>query len=42
VGVLGNGMNLLRLDSFLQQMIQGAVLVIAVAIDMVIKRIEGV
>jgi ribose transport system permease protein len=41
VGVLGNGMNLLRLDSFLQQMIQGAVLVIAVAIDMVIKRIEG-
>jgi ribose transport system permease protein len=41
VGVLGNGMNLLRLDSFLQQMIQGAVLVIAVAIDMVIKRVEG-
>jgi len=41
VGVLSNGMNLLRLASFLQQMIQGAVLVVAVAFDMVIKRIEG-
>lgn len=42
IGVLSNGMNLLRLASFLQQMIQGAVLVVAVAIDMVIKRVEGV
>ncbi|MEO0562170.1 MAG: ABC transporter permease [Chloroflexota bacterium] len=40
VGVLTNGMNLLRLDSFLQQMIQGIVLVAAIAIDMVIKRVE--
>lgn len=42
IGVLSNGMNLLRLASFLQQMIQGTVLVVAVAIDMIIKRIEGV
>jgi ribose transport system permease protein len=42
IGVLSNGMNLLRLPSFLQQMIQGTVLVLAVAIDMLIKRIEGV
>jgi ribose transport system permease protein len=41
VGVLSNGMNLLRLPSFLQQMIQGGVLVAAVALDMVIKRVEG-
>lgn len=41
VGVLSNGMNLLRLDSFLQQMIQGIVLVLAVAVDMIIKRVEG-
>lgn len=42
VGVLSNGMNLLRLASFLQQMIQGTVLVLAVAVDMLIKRIEDV
>ncbi|MBZ0279017.1 MAG: ABC transporter permease [Anaerolineae bacterium] len=42
IGVLANGMNLLRLASFLQQMIQGTVLVVAVAIDMIIKRVEGV
>ncbi len=41
VGVLSNGMNLLRLASFLQQMIQGVVLVFAVAIDMIINRVEG-
>jgi ribose transport system permease protein len=40
VGVLSNGMNLVRLPSFLQQMIQGVVLVLAVALDMFIKRIE--
>ncbi|MDQ7028035.1 MAG: ABC transporter permease [Anaerolineae bacterium] len=41
VGVLSNGMNLLRLASFLQQMIQGVVLVLAVAVDMITKRVEG-
>jgi len=40
IGVLSNGMNLLRLASFLQQMVQGAVLVAAVAVDMLIKRLE--
>jgi len=40
VGVLSNGMNFLRLASFLQQMIQGGVLVFAVALDMIIKRLE--
>jgi ribose transport system permease protein len=41
IGVLGNGMNLLRVASYQQQMIQGAVLVFAVTIDMYIKRLEG-
>jgi ribose transport system permease protein len=41
IGMLSNGMNLMRLPSFLQQMIQGGVLVAAVALDMLIKRIEG-
>jgi ribose transport system permease protein len=41
IGVLGNGMNLLRVASYQQQMIQGAVLVLAVTIDMYIKRLEG-
>jgi ribose transport system permease protein len=41
VGVLANGMNLLRVASYQQQMIQGVVLVIAVTIDMYIKRLEG-
>ena len=41
IGVLGNGMNLLRVASYQQQMIQGVVLVIAVTIDMYIKRLEG-
>lgn len=40
VGVLGNGMNLLRVASYQQQMIQGVVLVLAVTLDMFTKRIE--
>ncbi len=42
VGVLGNGMNLLRVASYPQQIIQGAVLILAVAIDMITaQRLEG-
>ncbi len=41
VGVLGNGMNLLRVQSYPQQIIQGVVLVSAVAIDMLTKRLES-
>ncbi|NWF67444.1 MAG: ABC transporter permease [Chloroflexi bacterium] len=40
VGVLGNGMNLLRVASYPQQVIQGVVLVLAVTIDMYTKRLE--
>jgi ribose/xylose/arabinose/galactoside ABC-type transport system permease subunit len=40
IGVLSNGMNLMRVASYQQQMIQGAVLVAAVALDMTIKRFE--
>ncbi len=40
VGTLGNGMNLLRVASYPQQVIQGAVLILAVAIDMYAKRLE--
>lgn len=40
IGTLANGMNLLRVASYQQQMIQGAVLVAAVALDMIIKRLE--
>ncbi len=40
VGILGNGMNLLRVPSYSQQVIQGAVLVLAVAIDFYGKRLE--
>ncbi len=40
VGTLGNGMNLLRVASYPQQVIQGAVLVLAVAVDMYAKRLE--
>jgi ABC-type xylose transport system permease subunit len=36
-----NGMNLLRVASYQQQMIQGATLLLAVATDMDIKRLEG-
>ncbi|MFN8447644.1 MAG: ABC transporter permease [Anaerolineae bacterium] len=41
VGVLGNGMNLMRVQSYPQQIIQGIVLVAAVALDMFTKRLEG-
>ena len=40
VGVLGNGMNLLRVPSYPQQVIQGVVLVLAVMVDMYTKRLE--
>ncbi len=40
IGVLANGMNLLRIGSYQQQMIQGGVLVVAVAIDMFTRRLE--
>jgi ribose transport system permease protein len=40
VGVLGNGMNLLRVASYPQQVIQGVVLVLAVTVDMYTKRLE--
>ncbi len=38
IGVLGNGMNLLQIASYQQQMIQGAVLVAAVALDQLLRR----
>ncbi len=40
VGVLGNGMNLLRVASYPQQVIQGVVLVLAVTVDMYSKLLE--
>lgn len=40
IGVLGNGMNLLRVASYQQQMIKGIVLVVAVTVDMYTKRLE--
>jgi ribose transport system permease protein len=40
MGVLTNGMNLLRVPSYQQQIIQGVVLVGAVAVDMLSKRLE--
>ncbi len=40
VGVLGNGLTLLRVPSYPQQVIQGVVLVLAVSIDMFAKRLE--
>jgi ribose transport system permease protein len=40
VGVLGNGLTLLRVASYPQQVIQGVVLVLAVSIDMFAKRLE--
>jgi ABC-type xylose transport system permease subunit len=40
VGVLGNGMNLMRVESHQQDMIKGVVLVLAVTIDMYTKRFE--
>jgi ribose transport system permease protein len=41
VGVLGNGLNLLRVASYPQQVIQGMVLVLAVTVDMYTKRLEN-
>ncbi len=41
VGVLANGMNLLRVASYPQQVIQGIVLVLAVTVDMYTKRLEN-
>lgn len=41
VGILGNGMNLLRVPSYPQQMIEGAVLIAAVAFDMFTQRAKG-
>ncbi|GAB4573860.1 MAG: ribose ABC transporter permease [Anaerolineae bacterium] len=41
VGVLGNGLNLLRVASYPQQVIQGIVLVLAVMVDMYTKRLES-
>lgn len=40
VGVLTNGMNLLRVPSYQQQMTRGVVLVVAVAVDVLSKRLE--
>lgn len=40
VGVLGNGMNLQRIASYSQQVIQGVVLVLAVTVDIYTKRLE--
>lgn len=40
VGVLGNGLNLMRVQSYSQQMIQGVVLVLAVMVDMLTQRLE--
>ncbi len=41
VGVLGNGMNLMRIESYQQDMIKGIVLVSAVMLDMYTKRFEN-
>ena len=38
MGVLRNGLNLLGVSSFLQQIVIGAVIVIAVLVDTVLKR----
>lgn len=40
VGVLSNGLNLMRVASYQQQMTQGIVLVIAVAVDMTTRRLQ--
>ncbi len=40
IGVLGNGMNMMRVESYQQDMIKGIVLVAAVAVDMYTKRLE--
>ena len=38
MGVLRNGLNLLGVSSFLQQIVIGAVIIAAVLIDTVLKR----
>ena len=38
MGVLRNGLNLLGVSSFLQQVVIGAVIVVAVLLDTVLKR----
>ena len=38
MGVLRNGLNLLGVSSFLQQIVIGTVIVVAVLIDTVLKR----
>ena len=40
IGELGNGMNMLRVESYQQEMIKGLVLVAAVTVDMYTKRLE--
>ncbi|MEM6280830.1 MAG: ABC transporter permease [Chloroflexota bacterium] len=40
IGVLANGMNLLRVASYQQQMIEGGVLVLAVAVDTISRRFQ--
>lgn len=40
VGVLGNGMNLQRVAAYSQQVIQGVVLLLALTVDVLIKRLE--
>jgi ribose transport system permease protein len=37
MGVLRNGLNLLEVSSFLQQVIIGAVIIVAVLVDMALK-----
>ena len=38
MGVLRNGLNLLSVSSFFQQVVIGAVIIVAVLIDMAFKR----
>ena len=38
MGVLRNGLNLLGVSSFLQQIVIGAVIVVAVLLDTILKR----
>ena len=38
MGVLRNGLNLLGVSSFLQQIVIGAVIVVAVLLDTLLKR----
>jgi ribose/xylose/arabinose/galactoside ABC-type transport system permease subunit len=38
MGVLRNGLNLLNVSSFLQQVVIGVVIIVAVLVDMGLKR----